>query len=100
MTIEQSINRLEQTVEKLHRPILEGNKMLTKAHNFIKHGEKSLSSNDGTGSLVLRKPEITEVLTKPNAPTFFRQIAGNTTINSDHLEIVKHFGNSYSGWAS
>ena len=76
----QSINRLEQTVEKLgeqtmqqklldrpilDRPALETKAHLSKAHNFIKYGEKSLSSHDGTGSLILRRPEISEIITKP-----------------------------------
>jgi HK97 family phage major capsid protein len=110
-SLEQSINRLEQTVQNLgtknmnknlERPMLEGNdqKMATKANNFIKHGEKSLSSHDGTGSLVLRKPEVSEIIERPSAPTLFRQIAGQTTINSDHMEIVKQTGNADSGWAN
>ena len=114
-SLEQSINRLEQTIEKLgeksmqqklldrpalERPTLETKAHLSKAHNFIKYGEKSLSSHDGTGSLILRRPEISEIITKPSAPTLFREIAGVTTINSDHLEIVKQMSNADAGWAN
>ncbi len=116
-SLEQSINSLEQAVEKLgartmqqkslERPIMDrptletkDHKVMSKAHNFIKHGEKSLSSHDGTGSLVLRRPEISEILTKPAAPTLFREVASVTTINSDHLEIVKQMSNADAGWAN
>lgn len=109
-SLEQSLNRLEQAVEKLgekamqhkslERPMLEAKEQRSKAHNFIKYGEKSLSSHDGTGSLVLRKPEISEILAKPTAPTLFRDVANVTTINSDHLEIVKQMSHADAGWAS
>lgn len=109
-TLEQSINRLEQAVEKLgeknmqqksiERPMLENPQTMSKAHNFIKYGEKSLSSHDGTGSLVLRKPVISEILAKPTAPTLFRDIANVTRINSDHLEIVKQMSHADAGWAN
>ncbi len=116
-SLEQSLNSLEQAVEKLgaktmqqkslERPIMDrptletkDHKIVNKAHNFIKYGEKSLSSHDGTGSLVLRRPEISEILTKPTAPTLLREIANVTTINSDHLEIVKQMSNADAGWAN
>ncbi len=111
-SLEESISKLEQTIEKLgnktmqqkilDRPMLEtkDHNITNKAYNFIKHGEKSLSSQDGTGSLVLRRPVISEILEKPNAPTFFREIAGITTISTDHLEIIKQINNADAGWAN
>lgn len=114
-TLEQSLDRLEQAVntfghkeilhKALERPVFETKNVEIKdkaspIQNFVKFGEKALSSQDGTGSLVIRKPSISSIVAKPVCPTRFREIAGHATIQSDHLEIVKEKGNTDSGWAS
>jgi len=113
-TLEQSIDRLEKTVQNfaqqdihnkaLERPVLETkveNKNKTSSvQHFVKYGEKALSSQDGAGSLVIRKPSISEIVEKPSAPTLFRDIAGRAIIQSDHLEIVRERGDTDSGWAN
>lgn len=109
--LEQSLDRLEQAVQNfghkeihqkaLDRPVFEiKEKAINNVQNFVKYGEKALSSQDGTGSLVIRKPSISSIITTPTCPTLFRDIAGKTTIQSDHLEIVKEKGNTDSGWAN
>ena len=109
--LEQSLDRLEQAVQNfsakemqhkaLDRPVFETKeKGTTNVQNFVKHGEKALSSQDGTGSLVIRKPSISSIVEKPVCPTLFRDIAGRATIQSDHLEIVREKGNTDSGWAN
>ena len=109
--LEQSLDRLEQAVQNfsakemqhktLDRPVFETKeKGTTNVQNFVKHGEKALSSQDGTGSLVIRKPSISSIVEKPVCPALFRDIAGRATIQSDHLEIVREKGNTDSGWAN
>ena len=109
--LEQSLDRLEQAVQNfgtkemqhkaLDRPVFETKeKTGNNVQNFVKHGEKALSSQDGTGSLVIRKPSISSIVEKPVCPTLFRDIAGRATIQSDHLEIVREKGNTESGWAN
>jgi len=109
--LEQSLDRLEQAVQNfsakemqhkaLDRPVFETKeKTGNNVQNFVKHGEKALSSQDGTGSLVIRKPSISSIIEKPTCPTLFRDIAGRATIQSDHLEIVREKGNTESGWAN
>ena len=109
--LEQSLDRLEQAVQNfgtkemqhkaLDRPVFETKeKATTCVQNFVKHGEKALSSQDGTGSLVIRKPSISSIIEKPLCPTLFRDIAARATIQSDHLEIVREKGGTDSGWAN
>ncbi len=109
--LEQSLDRLEQAVQNfsakemqqkaLERPVFETKEKITNnVQNFVKHGEKALSSQDSTGSLVIRKPSISSIVEKPACPTLFRDIAGRATIQSDHLEIVREKGNTDSGWAN
>lgn len=114
--LEQSLNRLEQAVENfsqkefykkalqatgIERPVLEGTAPIsTKSiHNFVKYGEKALSSQDGSGSLVVRKPSMTNIVSKLQSPTYFRDIAGSTTIGTDHFEIVREKTNADCGWS-
>lgn len=110
-SLEQSLTRLEQAVQNfgskeiqhkaLERPVFETKEKTTSTvQNFVKFGEKALSSQDGTGSLVIRKPSISSIVTKPTCPTLFREIAGVATVQSDHFEIVREKGNTDSGWAS
>lgn len=110
-SLEQSLDRLEQAVsnfgsKEIHNKALERPVFETKdqpkhsIQNFVKYGEKALSSQDGTGSLVIRKPSISPIVAKPTCPTLFREIASHTTIHADHLEIVREKGNTDAGWAS
>ena len=114
-TLEQSIERLEKAVQSfgqnevhtkaLERPIFETKNVEMKdktssVQNFVKYGEKALSSQDGTGSLIMRKPSVSEIVEKPVSPTLFRDIAGRAVIQSDHLEIVREKSNTDAGWAS
>lgn len=113
-TLEHSLNRLEKAVQNinskdvhnkaLERPIFDTKNINSKnsantVQNFVKYGEKALSSQDGTGSLVIRKPNISEIVEKPLSPTLFRDIAGRAVVQSDHLEIVREKGNADAGWA-
>lgn len=115
-SLEQSLDRLEKAVsafgqkeiqykeiqhKALERPIFATQeKDVSPLQSFVKYGEKALSSQDGTGSLVIRKPSISSIERKPSCPTLFREIAGHAFAQSDHLEIVKEKGNTDSGWAS
>lgn len=113
-TLEQSLNRLEKAVQNigqsemqhkaLERPVFDTKNTETKdkadnVQNFVKYGEKALSSQEGTGSLVIRKPSISDIVEKPFAPTLFRDIAGKAIVQSDHLELVREKGNTDAGWA-
>ena len=78
-TLEQSLNRLEKAVQNigqsemqhkaLERPVFDTKNTETKdkadnVQNFVKYGEKALSSQEGTGSLVIRKPSISDIVEK------------------------------------
>lgn len=113
-TLEQSVERLEKALQNisfkglenkaLERPVFDSTNIETKnntnnVQHFVKYGEKALSSQDGTGNLVIRKPSISAVTEKPSAPTLFRDIAGKAIVQSDHLELVREKGNTDAGWA-
>ncbi len=111
-SLEHSLNRLEDAVntlshqhiynKSLERPMLEEitPRSDESVQNFVKYGEKALSSQDGTGNLVLRKPKISSVIETPHSPRYFRDISGKTTIQSDHLELIREKTNTDAGWAS
>ncbi len=83
-TLEQSLNRLEKAVQNisalemhhkaLERPVFDTKNAEMKdkidgVQNFVKYGEKASSSQEGTGSLVIRKPSVSAIVEKPFAPT-------------------------------
>lgn len=109
-SIDKCLNRLENAVSNfekanfktkaIDRPMLDNQNTKTKAINqFVKYGEKALSSGDGRGSLVLRKPQISEITTQATAPNYFRAIAGQANVQTDNLEMVIDVGNADVGWA-
>lgn len=108
--IEQCLNRLETAVtsfeksslktKNIDRPMFDnGNQKNKDLNQFVKYGEKSLSSNDGRGNLVLRKPQVSEITRNTTTPTMFREIAGQTITQTDNFEMVIECGNTDAGWA-
>ena len=95
-TLEQSIDRLEKTVQNfahqdihhkaLERPVFETKAEIQNKTNsvqhFVKYGEKALSSQDGAGSLVIRKPSISEIVEKPSSLAKLCYFPGSAKVNN------------------
>lgn len=109
-SVEKCLNRLENAVSNfekanfktktIDRPMFDNQKPKNKMINqFVKYGEKSLSSSDGKGNLVLRKPQISEITAQAKTPNLFREIAASNNVQSDNFEMVIDRGGTDAGWA-